>query len=41
MPARFFQAAQAELLLAVEEGEEGYGVRLSGEVRRLPEGLVV
>lgn len=41
IPARFRQAAQAELLLAVEEGEEGYGVRLSGEVRRLPEGLVV
>ena len=41
LPARFRHAAQAELLLAVEEGEGGYGVRLSGRMRKLPEGLLV
>ena len=41
IPARFRHAAQAELLLAVEEGEEGYGVWLSGRVWKLPDGLVV
>ena len=39
--ARFRQGAQAELLLAVEEGQEGLGVRLSGRFHGLPEGLLV
>lgn len=39
--ARFRQAAQAELLLAVEARPEGFGVRLAGVVRKLPDGLAV
>jgi hypothetical protein len=35
--ARFTHAAQAELLQAVEEGEQGPGLRLQGVWQRLPD----
>ena len=36
LPARFGASAQAELLLAVEETEQGPVLSLAGERRRLP-----
>jgi hypothetical protein len=36
LPARFTHAAQAELLAAVDETEEGPVVRLEGRLRRMP-----
>jgi hypothetical protein len=36
LPARFTHAAQAELLAAVEESEEGPVIRLEGRLRRVP-----
>lgn len=35
--ARFEHGAQAELLQAVEEGEGGFGVRIGGQWRALPD----
>jgi hypothetical protein len=37
--ARFRQAAQAELLLAVEEATEGLALRCGGRLHPLPEGV--
>jgi hypothetical protein len=37
--ARFQQAAQAELLLAVEETAEGYGLRCGGVLQTLPDAV--
>ena len=36
LPARFTHAAQAELLAAVDETEEGPVIRLQGRMRRIP-----
>ena len=36
LPARFTHAAQAELLAAVDETEEGPVIRLQGRLRRMP-----
>jgi hypothetical protein len=36
LPARFTHAAQAELLSAVDETEEGPVIRLEGRLRRMP-----
>jgi len=36
LPARFTHAAQAELLAAVEESEQGPVIRLGGRLRRMP-----
>ena len=36
LPARFTHAAQAELLTAVDEGEEGPVIRLGGRLRPMP-----
>lgn len=36
LPARFTHAAQAELLAAVDETEEGPVIRLEGRLRRMP-----
>jgi hypothetical protein len=36
LPARFTHAAQAELLTAVEDGEEGPMIRLGGRLRPMP-----